>query len=48
MATQLVCSIDQGTTSTRVILYDSATLAPVAVHQEEHRQIMPQAGCVGE
>ena len=45
-ALQLLCSIDQGTTSTRVILYDSTTLAPVAAHQEEHRQIMPQAGCV--
>ena len=42
----LLCALDQGTTSTRAIMYEAATLRPVAVHQLEHKQIMPQAGCV--
>jgi|APGre2960657444_1045066.scaffolds.fasta_scaffold00107_15 glycerol kinase len=41
----LLLALDQGTTSTRAILYEAATLAPLAVHQLEHTQIMPQAGC---
>ena len=42
----LICALDQGTTSTRAIMYEAATLRPVAVHQLEHTQHMPQAGCV--
>jgi glycerol kinase len=38
-------AIDQGTTSTRAIVFDSA-LAPVAVSQQEFRQIFPFDGYV--
>jgi len=38
-------AIDQGTTSTRAILFDAA-LTPVAVAQEELRQIYPAPGLV--
>ena len=41
----LICALDQGTTSTRAILYEAATMRPVAAHQMEHAQHMPQAGC---
>ncbi|WP_449281626.1 glycerol kinase GlpK [Leucobacter sp.] len=40
-----VIAIDQGTTSTRAIVFDRAG-APVATGQREHEQIMPQAGWV--
>jgi glycerol kinase len=40
----LICALDQGTTSTRAIMYEAATLKPVAVHQLEHAQLMPQSG----
>jgi glycerol kinase len=40
-----VGAIDQGTTSTRFILFDR-TGAVVGAHQLEHRQIFPQAGWV--
>lgn len=40
-----VLAIDQGTTSTRAILFDEA-LSPVASAQEEFRQIFPQSGWV--
>ncbi|HWI30022.1 MAG TPA: glycerol kinase GlpK [Microbacterium sp.] len=40
-----VLAIDQGTTSTRSIVFD-ATGAVVSVAQREHRQIMPHAGWV--
>jgi glycerol kinase len=40
-----VVAIDQGTTSTRAILFDQAGI-PVASGQREHRQIFPQAGWV--
>lgn len=40
-----VIAIDQGTTSTRAILFDHAG-TPVATGQREHRQIFPQAGWV--
>ena len=40
-----VLSIDQGTTSSRAILFDQ-TLMPVAVSQEEFPQIFPQSGWV--
>ena len=38
-------AIDQGTTSTRAIVFDSA-LTPVAVSQQEFRQFFPSDGCV--
>ena len=41
----LVAAIDQGTTSSRCILFDHAG-APVASHQLEHRQITPRPGWV--
>ena len=40
---KLIASIDQGTTSTRVIIFDEAAKT-VAVHQKEHTQIYPQDG----
>ncbi|UCF97407.1 MAG: glycerol kinase GlpK [Spirochaetaceae bacterium] len=43
--TQYVGAIDQGTTSTRFILFDRQGRT-VASHQLEHRQIFPQAGWV--
>jgi len=42
---QLIASIDQGTTSTRCILFDPDG-AIVAVDQKEHAQIFPRAGWV--
>ena len=39
-----VASIDQGTTSTRCIIFDRS--APVAIAQKEHRQILPAPGWV--
>jgi glycerol kinase len=41
----LVAAIDQGTTSSRCILFDRAG-QPVANHQLEHRQITPRPGWV--
>ncbi|MFB7717991.1 MULTISPECIES: glycerol kinase GlpK [unclassified Nocardia] len=43
--TQYVGAIDQGTTSTRFMVFDHGG-AVVARHQLEHEQIMPQAGWV--
>jgi len=43
--TSYVGAIDQGTTSTRFIIFDE-TGEPVAAHQREHAQILPQAGYV--
>ena len=43
--TEHVLAIDQGTTSTRAIVFD-ATGAIVAVAQREHKQIFPRAGWV--
>ena len=40
-----VLAVDQGTTSTRAILFDHGG-NPVATGQREHRQIMPRAGWV--
>jgi glycerol kinase len=40
-----ILAIDQGTTSTRSILFDSA-LTPLAVSQQEFRQIFPAPGLV--
>src|SRR5262245_7924231 len=44
MASYIV-AIDQGTTSTRAIVFDQA-LAPVAIDQRELRQIYPRPGWV--
>ena len=42
---RFIAAIDQGTTSTRMILFDRAgTIA--AIGQKEHRQIFPQPGWV--
>jgi glycerol kinase len=41
----LVAAIDQGTTSSRCILFDHAG-RPVASDQTEHRQIMPRPGWI--
>lgn len=43
--TQYVGAIDQGTTSTRFMIFDHAGRV-IAVHQLEHRQIYPQPGWV--
>ncbi|MCC7283437.1 MAG: glycerol kinase, partial [Acetobacteraceae bacterium] len=40
-----ILALDQGTTSTRAMLFDAA-LAPVAAAQEEFPQIFPQSGWV--
>ena len=45
MTQQLVAAIDQGTTSTRCMLFDHAGRV-VAVDQVEHRQLLPRAGWV--
>lgn len=45
MTAKYVGALDQGTTSTRFILFDRAGQA-VGSHQLEHRQIFPQAGWV--
>ena len=43
--TRYVASVDQGTTSTRFMVFDDAG-AVVGIHQLEHTQIYPQAGWV--
>jgi glycerol kinase len=43
--TRYIGAIDQGTTSTRFIVFDGGGQI-VAVHQKEHAQIMPQPGWV--
>jgi len=43
--TQLIAAIDQGTTSTRCMLFNHTGRA-VAAHQLEHRQLYPQPGWV--
>ena len=40
-----VASIDQGTTSTRCMIFNHAG-QPIGSHQMEHEQIMPQPGWV--
>lgn len=42
----LVGALDQGTTSTRFILFDAATGSPVASHQVTHDQHYPHPGWV--
>src|SRR4051794_1061826 len=41
---RFVAAIDQGTTSTRCILFDKQK--PIAMAQKEHRQIFPRPGWV--
>jgi glycerol kinase len=43
--TKYIAAIDQGTTSTRCIIFDHAG-QPLAADQKEHRQIYPQPGWV--
>jgi len=43
--TKFVAAIDQGTTSTRCMIFNHRG-EPVSAHQLEHRQIFPQAGWV--
>jgi glycerol kinase len=43
--TRYILALDQGTTSSRAILFDEAG-SPVAVGQQEFRQIYPQPGWV--
>ncbi|HEX7744067.1 MAG TPA: glycerol kinase GlpK [Micromonosporaceae bacterium] len=45
MTEEYVAAIDQGTTSSRCIVFDS-TGSPVSVAQREHRQIFPRPGWV--
>ena len=45
MTDQFVLAIDQGTTSTRAMMFDHSG-SPVATGQLEHRQIFPKAGWV--
>ncbi|MCU0476882.1 MAG: FGGY family carbohydrate kinase, partial [Anaerolineae bacterium] len=45
MTAHYVGALDQGTTSTRFILFDKGGRI-VASHQLEHQQIFPQAGWV--
>ena len=41
-----VLAIDQGTTSTRAIVFDAARRRSSSVAQREHEQIIPRAGWV--
>lgn len=43
---KLLCALDQGTQSTRAILYRADSLEVVASHQLSHAQLMPQNGWV--
>ncbi len=43
--TRYVGALDQGTSSTRFVIFDSAGL-PVAIDQREHRQLLPRPGWV--
>ena len=45
MSERFIGSLDQGTSSTRFMIFDRAGKI-VGQHQLEHRQIMPQAGWV--
>ena len=45
MAKKYAAAVDQGTTSTRFMIFDHAGQV-VGVHQMEHEQIYPQAGWV--
>eukprot|EP00241_Pyramimonas_parkeae_P002496 CAMPEP_0114234302 /NCGR_PEP_ID=MMETSP0058-20121206/5639_1 /TAXON_ID=36894 /ORGANISM="Pyramimonas parkeae, CCMP726" /LENGTH=524 /DNA_ID=CAMNT_0001345977 /DNA_START=65 /DNA_END=1639 /DNA_ORIENTATION=+ len=41
---EVIAAVDQGTQSTRAVLYDVATMKPFAHQQLPHRQIYPQPG----
>ncbi|KAK4536527.1 hypothetical protein CDCA_CDCA08G2552 [Cyanidium caldarium] len=41
-----VLALDQGTTSTRAILFDTSDATVAASHQREHRQYFPQPGWI--
>jgi glycerol kinase len=43
---EYIGALDQGTTSTRFILFDASAASPVASHQREHNQHYPRAGWV--
>ncbi|MDO9125718.1 MAG: FGGY family carbohydrate kinase, partial [Parvibaculum sp.] len=45
MAADYILSIDQGTTSTRALLFDKSG-SPMRVRQKDLRQIFPQDGWV--
>ncbi len=45
MAAKYVAAIDQGTTSTRFMIFDREGRV-ISAHQLEHRQIYPHAGWV--
>jgi glycerol kinase len=45
MAKECILALDQGTTSTRCILFDKEGM-PIASHQQEHAQICPRPGWV--
>jgi len=45
MSTKYVAAVDQGTTSTRCMIFDHASKV-IAAEQMEHRQILPRAGWV--
>ncbi|MBE0688761.1 MAG: glycerol kinase GlpK [Anaerolineae bacterium] len=45
MSAQYVAAVDQGTTSTRCMIFDHASNV-IAAEQMEHRQILPRAGWV--
>ena len=45
MSDQYIAAIDQGTTSTRCMIFDHDGLV-VAVDQREHEQILPRSGWV--
>ena len=42
---QFILAIDQGTTSSRAIIFDQ-NLKPIATGQQEFRQIFPESGWV--
>ena len=44
--TRVLLALDQGTQSTRAIVYELPQMRAIATHQMEHRQIMSQAGYV--
>jgi glycerol kinase len=46
MSTKLIGALDQGTTSTRFIVFDSTTLKPLSVQQMDHQQYYPRPGWV--
>ena len=43
---QLVAAVDQGTSSSRVVVYEAGSGEVVAQHQQEVQQLTPQEGWV--